>query len=160
MGKKLKGSSTIEASLIMPMILTIFAFFIYLSFFLYNRVEVTTNAYILALRGSRMESETAKETYRYMKKESSKLMSGNLLAIKKYGEQMKVKGDNIQVTYSVSIQVPGAVILSNIFEENTWNYKITKKTKKLQPVLFIRNCRKISNLKNQSGKDTKNEGNL
>ena len=158
--KKIRGSSTIEASLIMPMVLTIFAFLIYLSFFLYNRIEVTADAYICALRGSQMELETAKETYQYMKKESNKLIGGNLLATSKYGEQIEVNGNNVQVTYSVSIQVPGAVIISNIFEENNWNYSITKKTKKLQPVLFIRKCRKISSLKNGSGKDTENEGNL
>lgn len=158
---KIKGSSTIETSLIMPMILTIFSFLIYLSFFLYNRVEITADAYACALRGSQMEQETAKETYQFMKEESAKLMDGNLLAVKKYGEQIKVKGDDIQVTYNVSIQVPGEVILSNLFKDNSWDYTITKKTKKLQPVLFIRNCRKISNIdKKLEGENTENEGNL
>lgn len=158
--KRLKGSSTIELSLIMPMLLTIFAFLIYLSFFLYNRVQVTANAYICALKGSRMEQEGAQETYQHMKKESNKLMEDSLLAIDEYKEQIEIKGNDIQVTYDISQQVPGSVILSNIFSQSVWNFQITKRTKKLQPVFFIRNCRKITNMKKKAGEDIKDEGNL
>lgn len=157
---KIQGSSTVELSLIMPMLLTLFVFLIYLSFFLYNRVETTANAYICALRGSRMEQETAEKTYQYMKKESKRLMKGNLLSVPEYKEQIEVKGNHVQVTYEISQQVPGSVILERLLHEDTWNFLVTKKAKKLQPVFFIRNCRKVSNLKKQQGKDGKNEGDL
>ncbi|MBD5544130.1 MAG: pilus assembly protein [Lachnospiraceae bacterium] len=154
------GSSTVELSLIMPMLLTLFVFLIYLSFFLYNRVETTANAYICALRGSRMEQETAEETYQKMKEESSALMKGSLLSVSEYKEQIKVKGNSIQVTYGISQQVPGSAIPYNLFYKDTWNFQITKKTKKLQPVFFIRNCRKLYNLNKKQGKDEKDEGDI
>lgn len=158
--RKEKGSSTIEASLIMPFILTIIVLLVYLSFFLYNRVELTADAYLCALRGSRMEQDNAKETYQRMKKESKRLIKGNLLWADSCREEMKVKGNTIHVTYSMSIQIPGKVIFDRAFNNNTWNYTITKKVKKLQPVSFIRKCRKLTSINKQSGEDRENEGNL
>ncbi len=157
---KAGGSSTIELSLIMPMLLTLFTFLIYLSFFLYNRVETTANAYICALRGSRLEQETAEKTYQHMKKESSRLMKGNLLSLQEYKEQIEVKGSYVQVTYGITQKVPGAVILADLFAEDTWEFQITRKAHKLQPVFFIRNCRKLSNLKEKQGKDEEGAGDL
>lgn len=157
---RVQGSSTVELSLLMPMLLTLFAFLIYLSFFLYNRIETSANAYICALRGSRMEQEAPKATYQLMKKESTRLMKGSLLAIQVYREQIEVKGNNIQVTYQISQQVPAVLILDRLFQKDTWNFQVTKKVKKLHPVSFIRNCRKLSDLKNKKRKEGKNEGNL
>lgn len=157
---KAEGSSTIELSLIMPMLLTLFTFLIYLSFFLYNRVETTANAYICALRGSRLEQETAEKTYQHMKKESGRLMKGNLLSLQEYKEQMEVKGNHVQVTYGISQKVPGAVILADLFAEDTWEFQITQKAHKLQPVFFIRNCKKLNNLKKKQGKDEEGAGDL
>lgn len=161
----LQGSSTVEFSLIMPVLFTLFTFLIYLSFFLYNRVEITANAYICALRGSQMEQETSKKTYQYMKKESSRLMKGNLLSVRGYKEQIAVKGEKIQVTYEISQQIPGNLIFERLLSESTWNYQIVKSAKKQNPVFFIRNCRKIENLKNnrereQGKEESKNERNL
>lgn len=87
-------------------------------------------------------------------------MEDSLLAIDEYKEQIEIKGNDIQVTYDISQQVPGSVILSNIFSQSVWNFQITKRTKKLQPVFFIRNCRKITNMKKKAGEDIKDEGNL
>ena len=157
---KAGGSSTIELSLIMPMLLTLFTFLIYLSFFLYNRVETTANAYICALRGSRMEQETAEKTYQHLKKESSRLMKGNLLSLSEYREQIEVKGNHVQVTYGISQKVPGSVILADLFYDDTWDFQITQKANKLQPVFFIRNCRKLCNLKKKQGKDGEDAGDL
>lgn len=157
---KAGGSSTIEMSLIMPMLLTLFVFLIYLSFFLYNRVETTANAYICALRGSRLEQETAEKTYQHMKKESGRLMKGNLLSLQEYKEQIEVKVSYVQVTYEISQKVPGSVILADLFHENTWEFQITQKARKLQPVFFIRNCRKLNHLKEKQRKDELGAGNL
>lgn len=157
---RLQGSSTVELSLLMPLLLTLFVFLIYLSFFLYNRVETSANAYICALRGSRMEQEAPKATYQLMKKESAKLMKESLLAVKGYKEQIEVKGNQVQVTYEISQQVPAALIFDSLFHKDTWEFQVTKKTKKLHPVSFIRSCRKLSGIKNEKRKEGENEGNL
>ena len=58
--KKINGSNTIEASLIMPIILTILFMLIYLSLFLYVRAGSVRVGYIAVLRGSQLETESKK----------------------------------------------------------------------------------------------------
>ena len=71
-----------------------------------------------------------------------------------------MKGNYVQVTYGISQKVPGAVILADIFYEDTWEFQITQKAQRLQPVFFIRNCRKLDDLKKKQGKDEKGAGDL
>ena len=54
--KKLRqGSATVEAAVIMPMVVVILVLLIYLFFYRYNCVVLTHAAYCSALRASRLE---------------------------------------------------------------------------------------------------------
>ena len=45
---------TLEASLVMPMVICIFALIIYFTYYLYGRCELSRDAYVLAFRASTM----------------------------------------------------------------------------------------------------------
>lgn len=50
--RRFKGYMTLEASLIIPMVLCVFALLIYFSYYLYGRCILSQDAYVLAFRAS------------------------------------------------------------------------------------------------------------
>ncbi len=50
--RRFKGYMTLEASLIVPMVICVFALLIYFSFYLYGRCMLSQDTYILAFRAS------------------------------------------------------------------------------------------------------------
>lgn len=50
--RKTEAYFTVEASMIMPLVIVLIGMFFYLTFFLYNRCAISQDAYILAFRGS------------------------------------------------------------------------------------------------------------
>ena len=55
--RRFKGYMTLEASLVLPMVICTFALLIYFSFYLYGRCILSQDAYILAFRASVEKSE-------------------------------------------------------------------------------------------------------
>ena len=50
--KKAEGYFTVEASLVMPLVIFLIGFIFYLTFYLYNRCAIAQDTYVLAFRGS------------------------------------------------------------------------------------------------------------
>jgi len=63
--KEEKAYMTIEASLIIPVIVGGIIFVLYLGIFLYNSGTIKQTAYIAALRGSQMKNMSQKEMETY-----------------------------------------------------------------------------------------------
>lgn len=56
-GKAFKGYMTLEASLVMPMVICVLVLIIYFSFYLYGRCVLSQDVYILAFRASQVKTE-------------------------------------------------------------------------------------------------------
>ncbi len=74
--RKVNGYLTVEASMIMPLVIFLMALLIYLTFFLYNRCVLSQDAYILAFRGSISDKEGESEILEYLE-ESAGIQFGN-----------------------------------------------------------------------------------
>ncbi len=59
--RRFKGYMTLEASLIIPMVICVFALLIYFSFYLYGRCTLSQDAYVLAFRASVEKSKEWKD---------------------------------------------------------------------------------------------------
>ena len=142
-----KGSYTIEAVVLVPMIFTIIVLCIYLSFYLLNREVITQNCYISALRGSlttqenQMESE-ADTTWQ-------ELGTNRILAMNVAMPEITVSGKNITVKYLGNMQIPTGTMAIRILSKTGWNIEVTKTAKRWEPVSFIRNAKKLENVTNQ-----------
>lgn len=141
----LKGSVTIEASIIMPIIIIIIALLVYLSFFLYNRCIMTQMTYISALRGSLSEEDVVK-TEQNIEMEEKELFGNKVLAIAKIHFDNKIKNTNITVTTNASMKFPFASYASQLKIKGNWNIMIKKKVEKIEALQFIRDCRKLEGL--------------
>lgn len=141
----LKGSITIEASIIMPIIIIIVALLVYLSFFLYNRCIITQMTYISALRGSLSEENLAR-VEQSIQIEEKELFSNKVLAIAKIQFDNEIKNKNITLTTNASMRFPFASYASQLKIKGNWNIIIKKNVEKIDALQFIRNCRKLDGL--------------
>ena len=154
-----KGSSTVEAAFILPMILAIILLCLYLSYFLYNRLILTQTAYIAALRGSRLEWGTASESHGEAGRACEELLSGRLLFTDDLDRQIKATGKSITVTLKIRQKIPFRG-LTGIFTGNKDpEWTVSGKAMKQNPYRFIRNHRMLTHLADRAkdGKSPKEE---
>lgn len=139
-----KGSSTIEASYLIPFLIIVTMTFIYLAFFLYNRLLVTEVCYLAGLRGSQKEYAAAEEVYDEVCKQCDQLMQGKLLSIDSYDRQVQVQGKHITVTLKIAQKIPFKNLVLPFTGKETLTYQAKEKLVIQNPYQFIRDCRRIS----------------
>lgn len=144
--KKLNGSSTIEASMIMPIILTILFLVIYLSLFLYAKAGSVRLGYISVLRASQLETETKKTRAAYAKKEFAKLKEENYLGSILCQGTVITKGETIKICVETTQNIPHAIFVGGSMYGDGFYDMSTFTAKTNHPVDFIRTCRKIQKI--------------
>lgn len=127
-----KGSFTIEAAVIISFLTFVITGLLFLSFFLYDRCVVERTAAMAALRGS--EAVWEKNPIRYQKADEavSEILTGRLLGADSIEKSVKASGSQVTVSLSMKFK--------------WWDFKAEAEKKAVNPVLFIRNCRKGLNL--------------
>lgn len=134
-----KGSFTIEAAVIISFLTFVITGLLFLSFFLYDRCVVERTAAMAALRGS--EAVWEKNPIRYQKADEavSEILTGRLLGADSIEKSVKASGSQVTVSLSMKFK--------------WWDFKAEAEKKAVNPVLFIRNCRKGLNLVQKGKKD-------
>lgn len=127
-----RGSFTIEAAVVVSFLVFLIQAIILLSFFLYNRCSMERAAAMGALRGS--QAIWQDNTFRYQKAEEG---VDNMLSYNLFGEalperKIEVKGNLVKVELK----------LQSCFGE----LDIKAEKKVINPVAFIRNCRKLKQI--------------
>lgn len=144
--KKLNGYFTVEAALIMPVVICVLSLLCYLGFFMCNRCLLLQDAYILGLRGSLEEGLSNEETAAYILKQGNELLP-KYYALSKIDKNVKVEIGEISVELCCEMKVPFAFLA---WEEekmnNVWEIREEKKFDRTKPVDFIRACRKVEKL--------------
>ena len=134
-----KGSFTIEAAVIISFLTFVITGLLFLSFFLYDRCVVERTAAMAALRGS--EAVWEKNPIRYQRADEavSEILTGRLLGADSIEKSVKASGSQVTVSLSMKFK--------------WWDFKAEAEKKAVNPVLFIRNCRKGLNLVQKGKKD-------
>lgn len=145
--KSLQGSYSIEASFILPFILSVIIILIYSSFYLYNCTLLHSAAYEAAIRGSKIQSEEKDMIAAETKKIGNELIRHKLLAMKNVSISVRVTRDSILVNYEGEFQTPGDVISSLLLREAYPVIRISNSVKRIDSVNFIRDCRRLEGLK-------------
>lgn len=138
-----QASSTVEASLLMPVILTVLFVLIYLSFFLYMRAGSVRIGYLAALRASQMEQESKKVREILAKKEFENLKEENYFGSGMCQGEICVKGDFVTVCVKTTQSLPNQIFVGGKMYENAFEDESIFTAKTNHPADFIRTCRKI-----------------
>ncbi|MCR5746753.1 MAG: pilus assembly protein [Lachnospiraceae bacterium] len=145
MRKELKGSYTIEAALIFPMIMTVIVFIIYMSLYLHDRAVMSSCAYQAALKASMIR--TAVED---MRKEAEKAadynLEGLLLATENVESEVEVSGKNVKVSYKGNLRIPHSILFLNIAGTDRIVVEGNGTARQKDAIEFIRSCRAAENI--------------
>lgn len=138
---KTEAYLTVEAVLVMPMVLGVMLLTIYLLFFQYDRCLMEHNAGVLALRGCTYQI-TDREKLVQQIAEQSKQTDERYLAWNMEAARVSLRGNRFQVEQKGMLRFPfrGLVFWRN---DKEWEVYVVYENYRIQPVEFIRNCRKI-----------------
>lgn len=142
---KLKGSYTVEASLLFPFILSVIVFIMYMSFFLHDRCVMNQSAYQAALRASRVKTGDNK-VMSTAERAAGELMEKTVLATSGVTHSIDVSGSEIKVRYEGTLRIPAGTLFMNIYGSDGIKVEGSGTAKRKDPIRFIRQCRVVENM--------------
>lgn len=135
-----EGYFTVEATLIMPVVLYVCIFIIYTGFYLYDKCLMKQDAYRAALAGSSIYRDDNQKVYNAAADAVVNFAEGKYIAtdyIAVITVQSKVK-----VTVSGQITMPFHG-LAKLTGKEKWEISESAESKCINPVTFIRMCRTL-----------------
>lgn len=141
--KNFRGSYTVEAAFILPVVFTIIILIIYLTMYFHDKSILFCAASQSVLRGSQMIN--GGNTYAVVERCSNELIGNRLLATKYLETEITASGDDFRVEYAGVVPLPlGALLCRYLFGNSTGiNIKASAAAKCDDAVKFIRRCRMI-----------------
>jgi len=146
---ELKGSYTVEASLLMPLILGTIVILIYTSFFLHDRAVIYEGAILLANRYTNEQNLSDDRIKEKLLTESNIMIEKRVLCTRNISTDIKVTNSKIIVNCEGDFFFPDMYVAKAVFQEDGFHISTTKTMKRYDPVSFIRNCRKVQKLINR-----------
>ena len=133
-----KAYMTVEAALVFPMILGGIVFIIYLGIYLYNASVMKQTAYIAALRGSQLITDSLAEVEEYVKEELDSLLDSKILTKESIQQEIKISHGKIKVKLSMNFTLPLVGEISSELIQIEKEAEVVR----CRPVYFIRKVRK------------------
>lgn len=145
--KKLNGYFTIEAAFLMPVFICVTALLCYLAFYMCNRVILLRDVYVTGLRGGLRQELTNEEIAAYTLQQSKGFAEG-YYAISQIDRKVQVNGKEIVVEFECEMQIPFEIFIwkDGAVMNQEWKIKEKKVIDRINPVTFIRVCRKIEKI--------------
>lgn len=139
--KKIDAYLTVEAALVLPMVLGAVLLVIYLLFFQYDRCLMEQNVGKLAMRGCTFQAANSEEIVARIVAQSRQA-DERFFAWKLGAVKVTIKGNRVRVERSGELEFP---FKRFVFwkTDSTWQSRIVYENHRIKPVEFIRNCRKI-----------------
>ncbi|MGN0289914.1 MAG: TadE family protein [Lachnospiraceae bacterium] len=136
-----KGYLTVEASLIMPLLISAIIFTLYLGFYLYNVCILHQVAYTAALRGSLVKEGSNAQIEEFTDGQLKELVEDRLLAVKTMESRVQVSWNKVRVGVSISVYMPFGEWISH--KVGLWTFETQAEAKRLEPVNIIRSMRTV-----------------
>ena len=143
---------TVEAALIMPVVLFLILFLIYMGFYLYDRCSMEEDLHVAALRGSNlwMLPEAACEDE--LNKTHLYLNRDEYIALNRIQQTAQLRAGRIHVSAAATMKTPLSLIWSPDGFQSNWEIQTAFATERYQPGDFLRDCRKVEYLADQISK--------
>lgn len=147
--RQVDGYMTVEAALILPMVLCIYVILIYTGYFLYDRCVATQDAYVLCFRES-IHKDSSLWSYpdgSVVRDQENAQVGDKYLAVK--GCSTEVTTERAMIRYSGEGSVaPPLFGDSPIMPENIWTFRYGMSARHTDPPLHIRKARRIYDVAN------------
>ncbi|MBQ9135937.1 MAG: pilus assembly protein [Lachnospiraceae bacterium] len=136
-----EGYMTVEATLIMPIVLYVCIFIIYSGFFLYDRCVMKMDAYRAVLRASSIYRQDSQAVYN-MAWDTLDNLTGEKYIATDHQYEVAVQG-KVQVRICGQVEMPFGGI-EEMTGVSVWSIEETAESDCISPVLFIRTCRRLT----------------
>ncbi len=137
---RLKGSYTIEAALILPLIMTVIVFIIYMSFFLHDRAVMSACAYQAALKASLIR--TGEEDMKAEAERAAGYSIEGLLLATEYPEiTVTVSRKKVHIQYTGNMRIPQSILFFPIHGTDHIEVSGGAEASEKDAIEFIRQCR-------------------
>jgi hypothetical protein len=140
---KQNGYFTVEAALVLPVVLWIFLFLIYQMLFQYDRCLMEQDIGIVALRGSMMQQEN-KELLWFLQKEYREINQYQYVMFSNDEPHFIVTGGKLTVEGAGSLMASLPPLIHPAIPSGFWKTESSFTNNRINPVLFIRTCQKAS----------------
>lgn len=137
---------TVEAALILPIVMLLTVMMIFLAIYSYDRCVMEHSAYEAALRGTNSHFRTAKEAESAACAAAERLVEGKLFAMHDFSYDVSVDAGNVTVTYHCVVNMPLITWLSEYVSGIDTALDISGSAGRLYPVRTIRDCRILNKL--------------
>lgn len=137
---------TVEASLILPMVLLFTVMMIFLAFYSYDRCILEQSAYEAALRGTSSHFDSANEAYEEAAIAAGRLIEDKLFALHDLKYSVSVTSDSVIVSYSCEVNMPFISWLGEYINDLDFSINISREAKRSKQTKTIRGCRIANNL--------------
>lgn len=151
---RMKGSSTVEAALVMPIILTVLFLLIYLTQFVYARAQLSKTAYVSVLRASQAENKGKNERLNIATEQFDSLLSGDYLGVGSCTKDITEQNELISIHVNLNLSPRQVTFLENGFVQSAFTSEATYQAKVCHPAEFIRKCRKLETINIGNGGTT------
>lgn len=138
---QLKGSYTVEASLIVPLLIMVVILLIYAVFYLYDVACIWQGSYLAALRAEIEGGELACKQQR-AEETCTDYFRQELWALQNPQYQVNIDRGRIVTSMQAKMRVP---VGGRIFH-SLWQIEAAGEVKRIRPVAFIRTCNKAKSM--------------
>ena len=140
--RKTEAYFTVEAALVLPMVIGVVLLVLYLLFFQYDRCLMEQEAGALSVRGCALQITDGEELVRQLSLQASKSDKA-YLAWDKENARIRLQKNRVRVECSGGLKFPfrGLILWGG---DNVWESSVAYESHRIKPVDFIRNCRKIT----------------
>lgn len=134
---------TIEACILIPIIIMVSLLVIWLGFFLYNKTLLMECAGIAAIRGSQMAEADNETLAAAAAIRAEELLSQKTVAMEI--EEIIVSVDYGAVTVKITgvMQIPQAIFLFNIYQNDRWEIYVEQTAERLRTCSILRTIERV-----------------
>ncbi|MCR5799666.1 MAG: pilus assembly protein [Lachnospiraceae bacterium] len=130
-----KGYMTVEASVIMPLLVTIILFMVIFCFYLYNNCVVFQDCYISALRGSQIMDSDSSEIKSKVEVYICELLDNQVF---EYGKNSDVEVSALSVKVAAKSSVSNMFHSMGIYNKSSMDIDKSGEAARIDPTLIIR----------------------
>lgn len=134
---------TIEACVIIPIILSISVLLIWMGLYFYNRSTVANAATVAAIEGSRNANRTNDEIMEIAREKAEEMVEERLICMDEVGITVVAEYSQVTVGIKGNMSVPGFLDMAGIYDESGWGINITKNAPRLRSSEVIRTVNRI-----------------
>lgn len=145
---ELKGSYTIEASLLMPLIIGTIVILMFISFYLHDNAVIKEGAIILANKYTNEKYLSDAQIKQRLQQDCEQAILNKVLVTKNITTNIEVEKKKITVSCSGVFYFPSIFITQTIFNSDSLNIATTKSMSRVNPVTFIRYCKIVEGFMN------------